>query len=86
MATGQELIEQCKQHILGVMRATPQCAPTGDGLGNSEIEKRCELMLELPKHDGWFTWSLLMRMAIDEEIDVVYAKRGKRFRLKDGQE
>ena len=81
MASGQELIEQCKQHILAVMRNTPQCSPTGDGLGSSEIAERCDLKLELPKHDGWFTWSFLMRMAIDEQLDIVYAKRGKRFRL-----
>lgn len=81
MATGQELIEQCKQHILEVMRNTPQCSPTGDGLGNRELEERCEFKLELPKQDGWFTWSVLMRMALDEQLDIVYAKRGKRFRL-----
>lgn len=81
MATGQKLIEQCKQHILDVMRSTPQCAPTGDGLGNREIEKRCEFELGLTDQNTYFTWSLLRRMAMDAQIEMIGPKGRTRYRL-----
>lgn len=86
MSIGQDLIEKCKQHILAVMAKTSDCAPTAPGLGNQEISRLCDMDLKLPKQNGWFVWSLLMRMGIDEQIDIIYTKRGKRFRRRRAEE
>ena len=38
MASGQALIELCKTHLIETMRDLPECAPSGDGLGQKALE------------------------------------------------
>ncbi len=84
MARGQELIDQCKKHVLEAMRAFPECRPqTGTGLGNRAIEDAAGFALELGGQDGWFTWSLLASLVQDGKIEVVPGtERRRRFRLR----
>lgn len=84
-ARGQELIEQCKEHLLATLRTLPECAPEGPGLRNKDIETAAGFALSLPRQDGWLTWSLLMALVRDNKIE--FTTRGKKrgiryFRLK----
>ena len=54
---GEELIERCKEHVIATLRTLPECAPTGPGLRNKDIETACGFALGLPRQDGWFTLS-----------------------------
>ncbi len=83
METGKELVGRCKKHLLATMRKLPECAASGPGLRNKEIEKAADFSLDLPQQDGWLTWSLLMSLLEEGEVGVT--RRGKRgvryFRL-----
>jgi len=67
-AQGEELIERCKQHLISTLRTLPECAPTGPGIRNKDIETACGFALGLQRQDGWFTWSLLMSLLQDKKI------------------
>ena len=82
--TGDELLLGCKRHLRETMRAMPECRPDGPGAGNRDIEEAAGFALDLPIQDGWFTWSLLTRMAQDGEVDVIQRapRARRRYRLK----
>lgn len=82
MPTGQALIATCKEHLLDTLRALPDCAPDGDGLGNKEIEDAAGFALHLERDDSWFTWSLLVALANEGKVEVLQpGKRNKKYRL-----
>ena len=82
MASGQALIELCKTHLLETMRSLPGCAPDGPGLGNTAIEQAAEFGLDLPRANNWFTWSLLVSLAIEGRIEAIQpGKRNKKYRV-----
>jgi hypothetical protein len=85
MASGQALTALCKTHILETMRALPECAPDGPGLGNKAIEDAANFGLGLPRADGWFTWSLLVALTLDGAVEALQSgKRNKKYRLAVG--
>lgn len=85
MASGQTLIADCKQHLLETMRALPECAPDGTGLGNKALEDATGFALGLERADGWFTWSLLVALANEGAVEVLQpGKRNKKYRLTSG--
>jgi hypothetical protein len=81
---GEDLIDGLKAHVLETMRRMPDCAAGGPGRPNKDVEKAAGLALDLPRQDGWLTWSVLMRLALDGQVEFVRkGKRGDRyFRLK----
>ena len=82
MASGQALIDLCKTHLLETMRSLPECAPDGPGLGNTAIEQAAEFGLDLPRANNWFTWSLLVSLAIEGRIEAIQpGKRNKKYRV-----
>ena len=78
---GDELIEDCKTHILETMQQIPECAPDGPGLGNKAIEGETGFALGLQRQDGWFNWSLLISLVQDDRLEAVEGKRGRLYRL-----
>ena len=72
---GEKLIQQCQQHILATMRTLPECAQDGPGLRNKDIETAAGFALHLRRQDGWFTWSLVMSLVQEKEIQ--FTTRGK---------
>jgi hypothetical protein len=82
MASGQDLIAQCKKHLLDTMRGLPECAPDGRGLGNTAIEQAAGFGLDLPRANNWFTWSLLVALTLDGAVESIQpGKRNKKYRL-----
>jgi hypothetical protein len=81
---GAELLAGCKRHVIETMRGMPECRPDGSGAGNKDIEEAAGFRLDLPIQDGWFTWSLLTRMALDGDVDVIQRapRARRRYRLK----
>ena len=81
---GNALVEKCKGHVLATMRALPECAPSGPGLRNKDLERAAGLGLNLSQHDGWLCWSLLMVLVDEGKVDVVRRGKGaiRYFRLK----
>jgi hypothetical protein len=83
MATGRELIEACKEHLIHTMLSIPDCRPTARGAGSRAIETAAALNLDLPENNGWLTWSLLASMAIEGRIEMLRTPGGRRrFRLR----
>lgn len=82
MASGQDIIDLCKRHLLETLAGLPECAPDGGGLGNKAIEEAAGFELGLARADGWFTWSLLMALSVDGRVEVLQVgKRNKKYRL-----
>jgi hypothetical protein len=82
MASGQALIDLCKSHILDTMAALPDCARDGKGLGYRAIEEAAGFDLDLPKANGWMTWSLLVSLSIGGKVEALQpGKRNKKYRL-----
>lgn len=72
----------CKTHLLETMRDLPECAPDAPGLGNKPIEEAAGFALDLPRADGWFTWSLLTALSIEGKVAIVQSGvRNKKYRL-----
>jgi hypothetical protein len=84
MTNGQQLIARCKDHVLEVMRALPECeALTGSGLGYRAIEKEADFDLGLGAQNGYLTWSLLISLAEEGKVEVVPGtERRRKFRLR----
>ena len=82
MASGQDLTDLCKRHLIEAMQALPECAPGGPGLGNKDIEGAANFALGLPRADGWFTWSLLVALTLDGKVEAIQSgKRNEKYRL-----
>lgn len=82
MASGQDLTDLCKRHLVETMQSLPECAAGGPGLGNKAIEEAANFALGLPRADGWFTWSLLVALVIDGKVEALQpGKRNKKYRL-----
>lgn len=82
MASGQSLVDLCKRHLIETMETLPECSPDGPGLGQKAIEQAAGFELNLPEHDGWFTWSLLVALSIDGKVDVIQpGRRNRKYRL-----
>jgi len=78
---GDRLLEACKEQLIRTMRTLPDCQPGGKGGGSKEIERAAGFGLALERHDNWFTWSLLQRMARDGQIEAILTRR-TRYRLR----
>ncbi|MCO6510647.1 MAG: hypothetical protein J5I65_07625 [Aridibacter famidurans] len=64
------------------MRTLPECAPDGPGLGQKAIEDAAGFALHLPEYDGYFTWSLLVALTLDDKVEAIQpGKRNKKYRL-----
>lgn len=61
-----------------------ECAPSGSGLRNKDLERAAGLGLNLSQHDGWLCWSLLMALVDEGKVEVVRRGKGaiRYFRLK----
>ena len=82
MSSGQALIDLCKRHLVETLAALPECDADGPGLGQRAIEQAAGFDLNLPEYDGYFTWSLLVSLANEGNLDVLQpGKRNKRYRL-----
>ena len=82
MPSGQALVALCKAHLLETLSALPECASSGDGLGQKAIEEACGFALDLPEYDGYFTWSLLVALTQDGKVEALQpGKRNKKYRL-----
>ena len=44
---GRRLIQECKEHLLGVMGSIPECTPDGSGVTNAELENAAGFALSL---------------------------------------
>lgn len=78
---GKQLLERCKNHLIGAMRSLPDCQPYSRGAGAKEIEKAAGFELHLERQDNWLKWSLLQRMGRDGMIEIVPSGRA-RYRLR----
>jgi hypothetical protein len=82
MASGQALIDLCKRHLIETMQSLPECAPDGPGLGQKVLEDAAGFALNLPEYDGYFTWSLLVALTLDDKVEAIQpGKRNKKYRL-----
>ena len=64
------------------MATLPECAKGGSGLGQKAIEDACGYALQLPQMDGFFTWSLLVSLALEDKVEAIQpGKRNKKYRL-----
>ncbi|MCC6382505.1 MAG: hypothetical protein IT304_08340 [Dehalococcoidia bacterium] len=82
MSTGQTPIASCEDHLLATLRALPECAPDGRGLGQKAPEEATGFELNLPEYDGYFTWSLLAALTVHERVEALQpGKRNKKRRL-----
>ena len=82
VASGQDLIDACKRHLLETMSSLPECAPDGPGLGNKALEEAAGFELGLPEYDGYFTWSLLVALSTEGLVDVARSgQRNRKYRL-----
>lgn len=82
MASGQALVSLCKTHLLETLAALPECAPDGPGLGQKALEEAAGFALNLPKQDGWFTWSLLHALIHEGKVEAFNASPKRlRYRL-----
>jgi hypothetical protein len=82
VASGKALVEACKDHLLEVMSTLPECRREGPGLGQRAIEDAADFRLHLPEYDGYFTWSLLVALAVEGRLEVLQpGKRNKKYRL-----
>jgi hypothetical protein len=81
MSHGRELIDQLANHVLATMRRMPECAPGGEGGRNADIQNLADLNLELPKNNGWLTYSLLHRLALDGKIEILGPRGQSRYRF-----
>jgi hypothetical protein len=80
---GRRLIQQCKQHLVETMRSFPECASTGAGARNADLEEAAGFALDLPEQNRWFTWSLLQSLQLEGSVEVLrHGKQGNRsYRL-----
>lgn len=67
---GQDLVDALQQHVLATMAGMEVCQPGQRGAGYREIEQLAGLELFLPKYDGYLTWVVLMRLAIDGKVEA----------------
>jgi len=82
VASGQALIDLCKRHLVETMQALPECAVDGLGLGQKALEEAAGFELQLPEYDGYFTWSLLVALTMDDKVEALQpGKRNKKYRL-----
>jgi len=81
MTRGEELLEECKQHLLSTMARLPECASDQIGLGPKALETEAGFGLGLPGQDNWFTWSLLKALVNEGRLEQLDGKRGKVYRL-----
>jgi hypothetical protein len=64
------------------MRALPECAPGGPGLGNRAIELAAEFDIRLPARNSYFTWSLLFALILENKVEALRIGKGKpKYRL-----
>lgn len=71
MQDGKALIKGLKNHVLEKMRDEPECRSNARGLGNTELEKICDLELHLDAHDHWLMYSLLHSLIQDGRVEQV---------------
>lgn len=84
MASGQALVDLCKRHLIETMQSLPDCAPDGPGLGQKALEDAAGFALNLSEYDGYFTWSLLVALTLDDKVEAIQpGKRNKKYRLTD---
>ena len=68
---GKMLVVECKTHLKDVMSGMPECKAGGSGAGYRLIEDLADMKLGLQGQDGSITWSLLISMAQDGEVEIV---------------
>lgn len=78
---GKYLISRLQEHLLDVMLAQPDCAKSGPGLRNSELEFLSDLALNLEKQDCYLTYSILMSLVKDGRVEKIGEFRKPRYRL-----
>jgi hypothetical protein len=74
-STGTRLISELKRQVLETMRGIKECQPDQMGVTYRTIQDLAGLALNLPKQDGWLTWSILASLNQDNFVNV--EKRGR---------
>jgi hypothetical protein len=83
MTHGDDLIGRCKHHLLETMRGMPECSPGGAGAGSRLIEEAADFDLGLRGQNGWLTWSLLISMVEEGDLEVAPGTEHRRkYRLR----
>jgi hypothetical protein len=63
------------------MAGMDECKPGGKGSSYSGIQDLAGLNLDLPKQDGWLTWSILASLREDGKVESIYQGRRLYWRL-----
>ena len=66
------------------MKTLPECQPEiGKGAGYRKIEEAADFDLDLPRQNGYLTWSLLWSLSEEGKIEVVPGTETRRkYRLR----
>lgn len=78
-------MDALKKQVLDALASDPDGRPSGQGLGNSEIERLSglEIPLDRPpkkKQEHWLTWTIVQRLVADGVVEPIHAAK-TRYRL-----